>query len=108
VLFEAGQAAGFSQYQLTRYLDTIQTDRCIIHLATNGHTNSGMAELMGTSEGTLRYRRQRIRPLLQHLFPPGAVVQHDRSGGNQERVRANQLTCPDQQWSCLQCTNRFP
>ena len=49
VLFEARQAAGFSQRQLTRYWDTIQTDKRIIRLAANGHTNASIAELISAS-----------------------------------------------------------
>ena len=45
VLLGARQAAGFSQYQLTRYWDTLQTDKRIIRLAANGHTNASIAEL---------------------------------------------------------------
>ncbi|MBN1125412.1 MAG: hypothetical protein JXA82_10425, partial [Sedimentisphaerales bacterium] len=65
VLFEARQAAGFSQRMLTRYWDTLQTDKRIIRLAANGHTNASIAELMDTTEGTIRNRRQRIRRLLE-------------------------------------------
>ena len=42
VLFEARQTAGFSQRQMTRYWDTIQKEKRIIRLATNGHTNASM------------------------------------------------------------------
>jgi hypothetical protein len=48
VLFEARQAAGFSQRQLKRYWNTIQTDKRIIRLAANGHTNASVAELTKT------------------------------------------------------------
>jgi DNA-directed RNA polymerase specialized sigma24 family protein len=106
VLFEARQAAGFSQRMLNRYWDTIQTDKVllrsqIIRLAANGHTNASIAELMGTTEGTIRNRerrsRRRIRRLLESLLPLDALVEYDRSGGNQERAREIQLTYPDQQ-----------
>ena len=97
VLLEARQAAGFSQYQLTRYWDTLQTEKRIIRLAANGHTNASIAELMGTTEGTIRNRRQRIRRLLERLLPPDALVDYDRRGGNQQRAREIQLTYPDQQ-----------
>ena len=97
VLFEARQAAGFSQYQLTRYRDTIQTDKRIIRLAANGHTNASIANLVGTTEGTIRNRRQRIRRLLEHLLPVDAIVDYDRTGGNHHRAREIQLTYPDQQ-----------
>jgi DNA-binding CsgD family transcriptional regulator len=49
---------------MTRYWDTIQTDKRIIRLAANGHTNASIAELMGTTEGTICNRRQRIRHLM--------------------------------------------
>ena len=92
VLFEARQAAGFSQRQLKRYWDTIQTDKRIIRLAANGQTNASIAGLMGTTEGTIRNRRQRIRRLLESLLPLDVVVDYDRSGGNQQRAREIQLT----------------
>lgn len=69
VLLEARLVAGFSQYHLTRCWDTIQTDKRIVRLAANGHTNASIAELIGTTEGTIRKRRQRIRRLLEHLLP---------------------------------------
>jgi DNA-directed RNA polymerase specialized sigma24 family protein len=94
-LIEARQIAGFSQYQLTRYWDTIQSDKRIIRLAANGHTNASIAELMGTTEGTIRNRRQRIRRLLEHLLPPDAFVDYDRSGGNQQRACEIQSAYPD-------------
>jgi DNA-directed RNA polymerase specialized sigma24 family protein len=97
VLFEARQAAGFSQRMLTRYWDTIQIDKRIIRLAANGHTNASIAELMDTTEGTIRNRRQRIRRLLESLLPLDALIEYDRSGGNQQRAREIQLTYPDQQ-----------
>jgi DNA-binding CsgD family transcriptional regulator len=96
VLFEARQAAGFSQRMLARYWDTIQTDKRVIRLAANGHTNASIAELMGTTEGTIRNRRQRIRRLLENLLPLDAVVEYDRSGGNHQRAREIQLTYADQ------------
>jgi hypothetical protein len=46
VLFQARQAADFSQRMLTRYWDTIQTDKRIIRLAANGHTNASIAKLL--------------------------------------------------------------
>jgi DNA-directed RNA polymerase specialized sigma24 family protein len=97
VLFEARQAAGFSQSQLKRYWDTMQTDKRIIRLAANGHTNASIAELMGTTEGTIRNRRQRIRRLLEHLLPPDVFVDYDRRGGNHQRAREIQLAYPNQQ-----------
>jgi DNA-directed RNA polymerase specialized sigma24 family protein len=97
VLLEARQAAGFSQYQLARYWDTIQTDKRIIRLAANGHTNASIAELVGTTEGTIRNRRQRIRRLLELLLLPDVFVDYVRTGGNQQRAREIQMTYPDQQ-----------
>ena len=95
-LFEARQTTGFSQRQLTRYWDTIQTDKRIIRLAANGHTNASIAELMGTTEGTIRNRRQRIRRLLEGLLPLDATpVEYNRTGGNQHRAREIQSTYPD-------------
>ncbi|MFC2036946.1 hypothetical protein ACFLYD_03105 [Chloroflexota bacterium] len=69
ILFEARVAAGFSNRCLSRTQDTIQTDKRIIRLAANGHTNASIAKLVGTTEGTIRNRRQRIRRLLD-LPPP--------------------------------------
>jgi DNA-binding CsgD family transcriptional regulator len=71
VLFEARQAASVSQRQMTRHWDTIQTDKRIIRLAANGHTNASIAQFMGTTEGTIRNRRQRIRRLLEDPLAPG-------------------------------------
>jgi DNA-binding CsgD family transcriptional regulator len=96
VLFEARQTAGFSRRLMTRYWDTIQKEKRIIRLAANGHTNASIAQLMGTTEGTIRNRRQRIRRLLEHLLPPGELVEYSRTGGNQQRARDIQLTYPGQ------------
>jgi hypothetical protein len=56
---------------------------------------------MGTTEGTIRNRerrsRRRIRRLLDSLLPLDALVEYDRSGGNQQRAREIQMTYPDQQ-----------
>jgi len=52
---------------------------------------------MGTTEGTIRNRRQRIRRLLKSLLPLDALIEYDRSGGNQQRAREIQLTYPGQQ-----------
>lgn len=97
VLYEARVVAGFSKRCLSRTQDTIQTDKRIIRLAANGHTNASIAEFMGTTEGTIRNRRQRIRRLLENLLPPDVYVEYDRSGGNQQRAREVQLTYPNQQ-----------
>jgi DNA-directed RNA polymerase specialized sigma24 family protein len=97
VLFEARVAAGFSNRCLSRTKDTMQNDKRIIRLAANGHTNASIAKLVGTTEGTIRNRRQRIRRLLEHLLLPDALVEYDRRGGNHHRAREIQLTYPDQQ-----------
>ncbi len=95
VLFEARHATGFSKRQMTRYWDTIQTDKWIIRLAARGHTNASIAQQMGTTEGTIRNRRQRIRRLLENLLPIEAPpVEYSRTGGNQHRAREIQLTYP--------------
>jgi len=95
VLFEARRAAGHSKRSLSSYWDTLQTDKRIIRLAANGHTNASIAELLGTSEGTIRNRHQRIRRLLEHLLPPDASpVEYSRSGGNQQRAHEIQSTYP--------------
>jgi DNA-binding CsgD family transcriptional regulator len=97
VLFEARQTAGFSRRLMTRYWDTIQKEKHIIRLAANGHTNASIAQLMGTTEGTIRNRRQRVRRLLEVLLPPEAPpVDYNRTGGDQQRARDIQLTYPGQ------------
>ena len=50
VLFEARVAAGFSNRCLSRTQHTIQTDKRIIRLAANGHTNASIAKLVGTTD----------------------------------------------------------
>jgi hypothetical protein len=92
VLFEARVVAGFSQRQLNRQWDTIQTDKRIVRLAANGHTNASIAKLMSTraaaiTEGTIRNRerrsRRRIRRLLEHLLPVDvSQVEYNRTGRN--------------------------
>ena len=97
VLFEARVVAGFSNRCLSRTKDTMQNDKRIIRLAANGHTNASIAKLVGTTEGTIRNRRQRIRRLLEYLLPVDVTVDYDRTGGNQHRAREIQMTYPDQQ-----------
>ena len=95
VLFEARRAAGHSKRSLSCYWDTLQTDKRIIRLAANGHTNASIAELLGTSEGTIRNRPQRIRRLLEHLLPPDASpVEYNHRGGNQQQAHEIQSTYP--------------
>ena len=96
VLYEARVAAGFSNRCLSRTQGTVQTDKQIIRLAANGHTNASIAKLVGTTEGTIRNRRQRIRRLLEHLLPLDAYVEYNRTGGDQKRAREIQVTYPDQ------------
>jgi len=95
VLFEARVAAGYSNRCLSRTQGTIQTDKRIIRLAANSHTNASIAKLVGTTEGTIRNHRQRIRRLLEHLLPAGAFVEYDRSGGNHQRACEIQSTYRD-------------
>jgi hypothetical protein len=59
------------------------------------HQRHFVTELMGTTEGTIRNRRQRIRRLLESLLPLDALVEYDRSGGNQQRACEIQSTYPD-------------
>jgi DNA-binding CsgD family transcriptional regulator len=95
VLFEARVAAGYSNRCLSRTQGTIQKDKEIIRLAANGHTNASIAKLVGTTEGTIRNRRQRIRRLLEHLLPVDIFVEYNRNGGNQQRACEIQSTYPD-------------
>jgi hypothetical protein len=94
VLLEARQAAGYAKHCLTHFWDTILKEKQIIRLAANGHTNASIAELMGTTEGTIRNRRQRIRRLLEHLLPLDAHVEYSRTGGNQQRACEIQSAYP--------------
>ncbi|MFC2037034.1 sigma factor-like helix-turn-helix DNA-binding protein [Chloroflexota bacterium] len=94
VLLEARQAAGYAKHCLTHFWDTILKEKRIIRLAANGHTNASIAELMGTTEGTIRNRRQRIRRLLEHLLPVDACVEYSRTGGNQQRACEIQSAYP--------------
>ena len=43
MLYEARHAAGYSQRKLTRHWQTILTDKQIIRLAGNAHTNASIA-----------------------------------------------------------------
>ena len=86
VLYEARCAAGYSQRKLTRHWQTIQTDKQIIRLAASGHTNASIAQIMGTTEGSIRDRRNRIRRLLKALLPPDSIPDYNRTGGNPRRA----------------------
>lgn len=94
VLFEARVGAGSSMRCLTRFWHTLKTDKRIIRLAANGHTNASIAELMESTEGTIQNRRQRIRRLLEHLLPLDAFVEYDRTSGNQQQACGIQSTYP--------------
>ena len=94
VLYEARCAAGYSQRKLTRHWQTIQTDKQIIRLAASGHTNASIAQIVGTTEGSVRDRRNRIRRLLKALLPPESIPEYSRTGGNSRVAREIQLTYP--------------
>jgi DNA-binding CsgD family transcriptional regulator len=94
VLVEARQATGYSNRCLAHSWDTILNEKRIIRLAANDYTNATIAELLGTTEGTIRNRRQRIRRLLEHLLPLDAYVEYNRTGGNQQRAREIQSAYP--------------
>ena len=94
VLYEARHAAGYSQGKLTRHWQTIQTDKQVIRLAAGGHTNASIAQIVGTTEGSIRDRRNRIRRLLKALLPPESIPEYRRTGGNAHTARAVQLTYP--------------
>ena len=94
VLYEARHAAGYSQGKLTRHWQTIQTDKQVIRLAANGHTNASIAQIVGTTEGSIRDRRNRIRRLLKALLPPESIPEYSRTGGNARAARGIQLTYP--------------
>lgn len=97
VLFQARQAAGFTKRALTRTWNTLQTDKKIIRLAACGHTNASIAELLGTTEGTIQNRRCRIRRLLESLLPPELPpVEYSRTGGNQRMAHEIRMTYPGQ------------
>jgi len=94
VLYEARWAAGYSQRKLTRHWQTLQTDKQIIRLAASGHTNASIAQIIGTTEGSIRDRRNRIRRLLKALLPPESIPEYSRTGGNCRVAREIQLTYP--------------
>jgi len=94
VLYEARCAAGYSQRKLTRRWQTIQSDKQIIRLAASGHTNASIAQIVGTTEGSIRDRRNRIRRLLKTLLPPESIPEYNRTGGNPHVAREIQLTYP--------------
>jgi DNA-binding CsgD family transcriptional regulator len=81
VLYEARHAAGYSQRKLTRHWQTILTGKQIIRLAGNAHTNASIAQIIGTTEGSIRDRRNRIRRLLKTLLPPESIPEYNRGFG---------------------------
>ena len=93
-LYEARCAAGYSQRKLTRHWQTIQSDKQIVRLAAGGHTNASIAQIIGTTEGSIRDRRNRIRRLLKALLPPESIPEYSRTGGNTRAARQIQLTYP--------------
>jgi DNA-directed RNA polymerase specialized sigma24 family protein len=95
VLYQARAAPGYSKRNLARYYARIEADARIVRLAAAGHTNAGIAQLVGSSEGTIRNRRQRIRRLLETLLPDDHQVEYNRQGGDPLRAREIQLTYPN-------------
>ena len=93
-LYEARCAAGYSQGKLTRHWRTIQSDKQVIRLAASGHTNASIAQIIGTTEGSIRDRRNRIRRLLKAMLPPESIPEYSRTGGNARTAREIQLTYP--------------
>jgi DNA-binding NarL/FixJ family response regulator len=45
------------------FWETVQTEKRSIRLAANGHTYATIADLVGTTEGTIRNRRHWVRYL---------------------------------------------
>ena len=99
-LVEGRKAAGVSQRAISyaRNLGTIHHEATIIRLAAQGHTNEAIATLLGTTEGTIRNRRQRIRRWLTALAEKNGVADlvdaWDRSGGDQKWAARIQCTYP--------------
>ncbi|HOG45266.1 MAG TPA: CAP domain-containing protein, partial [Anaerolineae bacterium] len=62
-LVEGRKAASISQQKISYALNlgTIHNEATIIRLAAQGHSNEAIATLLGTAEGTIKNRRQRIR-----------------------------------------------
>lgn len=84
--------AGVSQRPITWALNlaAIYNGTLIIRLAAQGHTNQSIATPLGTTEGTVKNRRQRIRRWLTALAEQnnvaGMVEEWTKSGGNHHRV----------------------
>jgi len=91
-LIEGRKAANVPNHLIARSHNqgTIHNEATIIRLAAQGHTNEGIATLLGTTEGTIKNRRQRIRRWLTALAEQngvaGRVEAWDKSGGNQKRA----------------------
>jgi len=94
-LIEGRKAANVPNHLIARSRNqgTIHNEATIIRLAAQGHTNEGIATLLGTTEGTIKNRRQRIRRWLTALAERNGVADlveaWDRSGGN--HFRATQI-----------------
>lgn len=72
--WEARCAASYSQLRkLTGHWQTIQIDKQIIRLTLSGHSDASIAQIAGTTEGSIRDCRSRIRCLLKALLPPGSI-----------------------------------
>lgn len=74
VFLEAWQSAFCTRYQMARCCPAIQVDRRIIYLPANSYTDASIAEMIATSEGTSRGRRQQIRRLLEGLLSTEALA----------------------------------
>jgi len=91
-LIEGRKAANVPNHFIARSHNqgTIHNEATIIRLAAQGHTNEGIATLLGTTEGTIKNRRQRIRRWLSALAEQNGVADRveawDKSGGNQKRA----------------------
>lgn len=99
-LVEGRKAAGISQRKISYALNlgTIHHEATIIRLAAQGHTNEAIATLLGTTEGTIKNRRQRIRRWLTALAEKNGVAdlveEWDKSGGEQRRAAQIQAAYP--------------
>jgi len=96
VPYKARCAVGYSQRKLTRHWQTIQTDKQVtdLGLAASGHTNASIAQIVATTESSIRDRRNRIRRLLKALLPLESIPEYSRTGGNPHAARGIQLTFP--------------
>ena len=99
-LIEGRKAAGLFQRASTYGLNqgTIHNEATIIRLAAQGYTNAGIATLLGTTEGTIRNRRQRIRRWLTALTEQNGIANlveaWAKSGGHHRKAAIIQNTYP--------------